>query len=101
EVQEARDHRPRDREHRQHAGHARPGGTHAVGGVPAHASSLRMAALSASASSTSSRKVARMVLASPPLSIFIDWSISWPSPPAPTKPMMTEARTAHSQRYTV
>ena len=37
-------------------------------------------------------------LASPPLSIFIDWSISWPSPPAPTKPMMTEARTAHSQR---
>jgi len=41
------------------------------------------------------------MLASPPLSIFIDWSISCPSPPAPTNPITTDARTAHSQRYTV
>ena len=55
----------------------------------------------ASAPSTSSMKVARMVAASPPLSIFIAWSISCPRPPAPTKPITTEARMAHSQRYTV
>ena len=37
-----------------------------------------------------------MVEASPPLSIFMAWSMSWPRPPAPTKPMTTEARKAHS-----
>ncbi|MCY1558805.1 hypothetical protein D9M68_957730 [compost metagenome] len=55
----------------------------------------------ASAPSTSAMKVARMVAASPPLSIFMAWSISCPRPPAPTKPITTDARTAHSQRYTV
>jgi len=56
---------------------------------------------SASAPSTSSMKVTRMVAASPPLSIFMAWSINCPRPPAPTKPITTEARMAHSQRYTV
>ena len=51
-----------------------------------------------SAASTSTRKVARMLAASPPLSIFIDWSISCPSPRR-RQPITTEARTAHSQRY--
>ena len=53
---------------------------------------------SASAPSTSSTNTSRMEQASPPLSIFIAWSISWPRPPAPTKPMTTDARMAHSQR---
>src|SRR4029079_9273588 len=64
----------------------------------AHASTRRMTALSASATMTRARKVSRIELASPPLSIFIDWSISWRSPPPPPKPITTDARTAHSQR---
>ncbi len=51
-----------------------------------------------SAAKTRAMKVSRMEAASPPLSIFIAWSINWPRPPAPTKPMTTEARMAHSQR---
>ena len=74
------------------------GAARAAGGA---SSARRSVPDSASAASTSSMKVARMVLASPPLSIFMAWSMSWPSPPAPTKPITTEARTAHSQRYTV
>jgi hypothetical protein len=35
---------------------------------------------------------------SPPLNIFIELSICWPRPPAPTKPSTTELRMAHSQR---
>ena len=67
-------------------------------GPVAHDKTRRITALIASATMTRARKVSRIVLASPPLSIFIDWSISWPSPPAPTKPITTDARTAHSQR---
>jgi hypothetical protein len=39
-----------------------------------------------------------MVATSPPLNIFIELSICWPRPPAPTKPSTTELRIAHSQR---
>ena len=56
---------------------------------------------SKSAAATSSMKASRMLAASPPLSIFMAWSINWPKPPAPTKPITTDARMAHSQRYTV
>ncbi|MNR46371.1 hypothetical protein D3C85_1653260 [compost metagenome] len=69
------------------------------GRAPGGASSARRSPCdSASATNTSARKVSKMLAASPPLSIFIDWSMSWPRPPAPTKPITTEARIAHSQR---
>ncbi len=67
----------------------------AAGGV---SSARRRPRESRSAPQTSSMKVSKMVEASPPLSIFMAWSMSWPRPPAPTKPMTTEARMAHSQR---
>jgi hypothetical protein len=61
-------------------------------------SALRSQPDKPSAAKTSSMKASRMLAASPPLSIFMAWSISWPRPPAPTKPITTEARIAHSQR---
>ncbi len=67
----------------------------AAGGV---SSARRSHQDSRSASATSSMKASKMLATSPPLSIFIAWSISWPRPPAPTKPITTEARIAHSQR---
>ncbi|KAF5290196.1 hypothetical protein FQR65_LT20676 [Abscondita terminalis] len=67
----------------------------AAGGV---SSARRRPRESRSAPQTSSMKVSKMVEASPPLSIFMAWSMSCPRPPAPTKPMTTEARMAHSQR---
>lgn len=42
-----------------------------------------------------------MLATSPPANMRNDKSICWPSPPAPTKPITTDARMAHSQRYTV
>ncbi len=65
---------------------------------PAHASLPRRKRLSRSARRTSRRKVSRMLATSPPANIRSDRSICWPRPPAPTKPITTEARIAHSQR---
>ena len=66
--------------------------------LPIHASALRSCALTRSASATSATNTASMVSTSPPSNIFIELSICWPSPPAPTKPSTTELRIAHSQR---
>ena len=49
-----------------------------------HPSVLRSQALRRSVSATSATNTSSMVLTSAPLNIFIDESICWPSPPAPT-----------------
>ena len=64
----------------------------------AHPKARRSPALMRSASATRATKTASIVSTSPPLNIFIELSICWPKPPAPTKPSTTELRMAHSQR---
>ncbi|MNI71468.1 hypothetical protein D3C73_1273420 [compost metagenome] len=58
----------------------------------------RSQALRPSARVTSRMKASSRVTTSPPANMRRESSSCWPSPPAPTKPMMTEARRAHSQR---
>ncbi len=63
-----------------------------------HASHLRSSALERSAIRTRATNTISMVSTSSPASILSDSSICMPRPPAPTKPITTEARMAHSQR---
>ncbi|MCY1428059.1 hypothetical protein D9M71_439300 [compost metagenome] len=63
-----------------------------------HANLPRRKRLSRSARNTRRRKVNSMLATSPPANMRMDRSICWPRPPAPTNPITTEARTAHSQR---
>ena len=58
----------------------------------------RSSALARSASATRATNTSSSVATSPPANIFIELSICWPSPPAPTKPSTTEERMTHSQR---
>src|SRR5258707_11825637 len=83
EIPEARPREQDEREQRQTGGHA-------------HA--LRNSALMPSARSTSRKNTSRNVDTSPPFSMRIDSSIWVPRPPAPTKPITTDARNAPSQR---
>src|SRR5258706_15891217 len=88
QVPEARD------SNRPEAGQEEPRNQH-------HARTRRRSALNPSASSTRRKNVSRIVATSPPASIRSDNSICCPRPPAPTNPITTDARIAHSQRYTL
>src|SRR5690606_30899566 len=63
-----------------------------------YTSSRRNPALSWSESITRARNTSRIAATSPPANIRRDRSSCWPKPPAPTNPMIREARIAHSQR---
>ena len=109
ERREAEDHQRQQRQHEPAGLAARVeqrrrqpvdlvGGRQLAGFAAAHASALRNQALRRSVSATSATNTISMVLTSAPLNIFIDESICWPRPPAPTKPSTAEERIAHSQR---
>eukprot|EP01031_Cornospumella_fuschlensis_P011955 gene11956-14620_t len=57
-----------------------------------HPNARRSPALTRSASATRAMKTSSIVITSAPLNIFIEPSINWPNPPAPTKPSTTELR---------
>ena len=96
--EEAEEHKARRETHKQEEAERSKAEANGCCSDGSAGASPRSRALVWSASATSATNPASLVNTSPPLTFFIELSICWPRPPAPTKPSTTELRMAHSQR---